>query len=199
MLVKQENFQCFIPTSGTALIYNDDINKRNDFVSTYLFTYLKKCYVSGTTFEKTSRTFLPVNVNKSHWILIVIDWVTKTFYLYDSLLIKSKHQKFYSKAKYKSLFDATNRYVNICFRYFSLVHIVEELQFTYKVIQQLPIQKNGRDCGIYMILNAFYIYFGKELTRTSYGSSEADNCRYNLIKMILEYPSTSNDFDETGS
>ena len=187
MLSKTSNtFQCFIPTSGSYHIYNDEQSKRDDFLSSTLFTYMR-CY--GDNFEKRSRTFLPVNIKNSHWILIVIDWVTKTISLYDSLFRNSKSIK-KNKDKYQSLFDATNRYVNHCLPYFSTGPNPETIQFNYKVIEQLPIQTNGSDCGIYMILNTFYIYFGKELEGHTYGSSEADNCRYNLIKMILEYPTT---------
>jgi len=168
-------FNCYIPTYGTATIYSKDINKKPDFLPNYLWIYMSNY---KDKFEVTSHTFLPVNIDNNHWILVIINWYNCKIEIYDSAYNNQKQKK------YDVIFEDTKAYASLCREYFN----VERCSvWTCVVMKDIPRQDNSIDCGLYVLLNSWYIYYNTPLTINSYNKEEVKNFRYNLIKMILQY------------
>ncbi|CCE66195.1 hypothetical protein TPHA_0P00370 [Tetrapisispora phaffii CBS 4417] len=118
--------------------------------------------------DNLDKIFVPVNLNRSHWALCMIDLKNKRIIYVDSLsngpnatsfAILSDLQHFVweaSEHKYGKDFELVNA--------------------------DCPQQPNGFDCGVFVCMNAFYLENHSELT---YKPSDASRMRLHIANLIL--------------
>jgi sentrin-specific protease 1 len=129
----------------------------NHYFSCFFFSCLlqeNNCY----NFERVQRwstdvnifslnkLFIPVNLNRSHWALIVVFFTEKSIRYYDSLHLNG------------------NSYLNASFRYLKeeyeakyCVENTEWEQWTLESPRNIPKQENFDDCGIFTLMFADFI------------------------------------------
>jgi sentrin-specific protease 1 len=118
----------------------------NDVQGEYTYSYIKRWTKNFNVFLK-DKIFIPININNTHWTLIIVYIQLKIIRYYDSLMgrdIKNhmihvlKWLKDESKEKYNNSYPVND----------------EEWQLIDQGEVDLPRQSNGYDCGVFIILYA---------------------------------------------
>jgi histone H4 len=115
-------------------------------------------------FESALRFFVPYNLNKTHWVLLVIDFKTKRVEYYDSMIPKK------DLVRKKDLVDLVRKTAysflealsgEITKKSPSAARFIEK-EWTFKVMISEQ-QTDGFNCGIYTIMTAANLLHGLEI------------------------------------
>lgn len=120
-----------------------------------------------------SEIFFPINIEKQHWLLLVIELDTNTFSFYDSMKTQAEfHQediispfKEYFSYRLKNEFDSLPKDFDGPFPDMNLNKWKIE-------IRKCPQQINYSDCGVFLCINMNWLEAGKKLT---YNTFEGDS------------------------
>lgn len=127
----------------------------------------------------------PVNYNNVHWFMIYANVSLETIYIIDSLnMIGIEERQQFSQAIYKWLEN-----------YFSMD------DWTVQHFAPCPVQRDGFNCGIHVLINMYIIirYGHHKLTEYCYESSEVHAFRITIAHMIYNYRNNSINDPETKS
>ena len=127
-----------------------------------------------------SRIIFPVNITRSHWVLLLIDLRSKRICFYDSLVTR------------KSYAAAADFFLDAALRWLKCEHLQKRLtelpdENMWRLLKMgkeegTPQQNNGYDCGVCTIMNAFLL--GEDLPLT-YGPSHLSLFRRSIALSIL--------------
>lgn len=118
--------------------------------------------------SELEKVFVPINLNRSHWVLSVIDISKKSIFYIDSLSHGPSPASFsILENLQRYLYEESNRQLGNDFELICL---------------NSPQQNNGFDCGIYLCMNALFISKNLPLT---YDTSEANKMRPYIGKLVL--------------
>ena len=120
-------------------------------------------------FVDYEKVFIPIlNYKKTHWVLIVVDIVSRMIVYYDSALTKkNKSGEKYLKLT-KDFLDTVSK------------HTVTFQTMTY---EKTPQQNNIYDCGVYVCAIMKCICENKELT---FSPDDITTMRYHMIELFSE-------------
>lgn len=162
------------------------INEKVYAFNSYFFTTLESRGYQGVNrwmkrakvnIAKTEKVLIPINVHQTHWVLGVIDLKNKKILYMDSLATnKTPHGERALTLMYDFVKGETNK------------QGVPELAegFEQEHLLNVPQQQNGSDCGVFTLMNAFYISKNEPLT---YQPSDAKTFRKVIGNTILSLSS----------
>ena len=137
-------FNTFFMTKllGDDLLYNSD----RTGLSPKCFNYqaVTKWTKRINIFNDIDDIYIPINIPRSHWCLIVVDIIHKIIYFYDSIHNVQRGSKFV---------DATFRWLNEEHFKNNRIHLPRD-SWTSEILMDIPQQQNGNDCGVFLILFA---------------------------------------------
>jgi sentrin-specific protease 1 len=94
--------------------------------------------------DAKSMWLTPVNTGSLHWILVVIDFASKSIRYYDPLPVEKK------QSRGSSLMKITKRLVQDLAQLQGNKDFVES-QWSMEEVQEAPRQSNGYDCGVFVL------------------------------------------------
>lgn len=138
--------------------------------------WMKRAKVNIANIDKV---LIPINVHQTHWVLGVIDMKNKKILYMDSLATrKTSHGERALSLMYEFVKGETEKQ--------GVPKLAEGFEFEH--LLDVPQQQNGFDCGVFTLLNAFYIANNEPLT---YKASDATTFRRIIGHTILSLSSKS--------
>lgn len=136
--------------------------------------WMKRAKVNIAELDKI---LIPINVHQTHWVLGTIDMKKKKILYMDSLTTrKTPHGERALNLMYDFVKGETNKQ--------GVPQLAEG--FTMEHLLKVPQQQNGFDCGVFTLLNAFYISKNEALT---YQPADATTFRRIIGNTILSLSS----------
>lgn len=112
-------------------------------------------YTREKAFIPIDRYMFPVNMNKNHWILVQVTCSDNKILLYDSLLQDPLKENPDLNAKYKTIIDKIKKRIKIFNNFMTSNSIANLCNDNWTITySNKPEQKNGYDCGVFVILSA---------------------------------------------
>ena len=111
--------------------------------------------------------YIPINVNNAHWIFTQVNFRRKTVYLFDSMG-KQQSNNHYIKETMRYVYDALFKELTEdrpSFADWSQDWTARDES------SRSPLQDNGYDCGIFMLISMGLLRNGHNLSRDSYKQS----------------------------
>ena len=105
-------------------------------------------WFKGDNILSSDRIFVPINVGKTHWTLLLVLMKLKTIRYYDSLCTNTKAGDNYSIAMLRFLND-------MCKEHDRPEFDLTEWKFVRCTTDNTPQQSNGLDCGVFTALFAY--------------------------------------------
>lgn len=147
-------------------------NKNHYFFDTmFMYTWEEEketgCgIIDSQLFFDYEKVFIPIlNYKKTHWVLVVVDMMSRTIVYYDSALTKkNKSGEKYLKLT-KDFLDKVSK---------------ESVIFQTMTYEKTPQQNNIYDCGVYVCAIMKCICENKEF------KFSPDDMRYHMMELFLE-------------
>eukprot|EP01016_Furgasonia_blochmanni_P001812 TRINITY_DN1071_c0_g2_i3.p1 TRINITY_DN1071_c0_g2~~TRINITY_DN1071_c0_g2_i3.p1 ORF type:complete len:249 (-),score=73.44 TRINITY_DN1071_c0_g2_i3:388-1134(-) len=118
--------------------------------------------------SRTRQVFFPINVNNSHWLFAHINITSKAIYFYDSLqpdpsrarVIMGNLKMFLKKIIETESSDPTPAQPAFGEEPHQKINIADYENYSME-IARFPQQRNGSDCGVFMLKGIEYLSRGK--------------------------------------
>ncbi|KAH3680773.1 hypothetical protein WICMUC_000124 [Wickerhamomyces mucosus] len=165
-------------------VYAKTLNTDKIFAFTpFFFTNLENKGYSGVSkwlkrakqsIINLDKIIVPININKTHWVMGIIDLKNKSIYYLDSLCkSKSKHGSMSLNLMLEYVKGQASREgVSGLEEGFELFHVLD-----------CPQQQNGYDCGVLSLMNA--LHYAKD-EKLNYAASNAKEFRRIIANTILK-------------
>ena len=200
---KTTTLSCFDP-----LKWHQIVHKGVDDVKHYLHK------LKFASFEKRRDRFFdqficfPININNSHWILLVIDTKKKEFVAYDSMTpsrtVRDKHMErlkllqtwFTAACRHEWLVNEWLVKVKVPPPVAAWVQNYNDVRKWTLRIGQCPDQLNCYDCGIFALENIRCLLLGLHIqTLTPYNSNDNQTAKHLRRRYLLEINKRENTID----
>ncbi|CAF0965043.1 unnamed protein product [Brachionus calyciflorus] len=113
---------------------------------------------------------IPININNNHWILCSIDNRLCKVSIYDSFV-----------KEYPDLIKNLREFLSL--KYIQLYGVSLTNHWSFSYIKNIPVQRNGYDCGVFIC--KFGEYLSKGSDNFTFLSKDMDFFRKNIILSIL--------------
>jgi hypothetical protein len=123
-----------------------------------LFTYKKNLF-SVSFFDNCFKVFWPINMNNTHWALMMMDFIEKKCSYYDSI------QSFADKYCNNIFFPCCKQFLKCHAEHHhgDDQNHYKENEWKFEVVINCPQQNDSFSCGVACILNADYLSDGLDL------------------------------------
>ena len=157
----------------TAKLLQKKKKKHFFFDTMFMYTWEEEKELGGIDpkswthlFVDYEKVFIPIlNYKKTHWVLVVVDMMSRTIVYYDSALTKkNKSGEKYLKLT-KDFLDKVSK---------------ESVIFQTMTYEKTPQQNNIYDCGVYVCAIMKCICENKEF------KFSPDDMRYHMMELFLE-------------
>ena len=123
--------------------------------------------IDSHLFFDYEKVFIPIlNYKKTHWVLVVVDMMSRTIVYYDSALTKKN--------------KSGEKYLKLTKDFLDKVSKENTVTFQTMTYEKTPQQNNMYDCGVYVCAIMKCICENKELIFSP------DDMRYQMMELFLE-------------